>query len=273
MRSLFEEESVELSDIVDVEYLKCTEDGLIQYARLSDKISKAEANRLKSDTKGLVNAFGRRKDFPFTVTKFDKLNRLEAMNARIILAEIKIAVRERDLIVAHLIKQSKRVLDDILDEYEFLEDTVKQNKIKPASIVESGTVAYGKTIEESVYNNHYKEATKISQKIQNSIMRKDELKKAKDYVTTYSKATSMSNATRLMFTEGTRVTTETIGEAFQDTGLKYYSVYVKDGKACETCVGISKKQKAHPVRFNDMKVGENAPPFHAYCRCHIEIAR
>lgn len=262
LRNLFEEESVELSDIVDVEYLYCTEDGLLQFARLSDRISKSEAKRLKSDVAKIKKSFPNAKDFPFSKIRFDKLNRLQALEARVIVSELRTAVQERNLIVSHLMKQSKRVLDDILDEYEI------DRKIDADRIAEDKK----RPILTSVYNNHYTEAKKIATKIENAIMRKDTLKKATKAVVDYSVSTSLKNAMKIVFTGGTRVTTEATGEALKDTDLKYYSVFVDDNKACEFCIEISKKQKKKPVPFKEMATGVNAPPYHPYCRCYIEIA-
>ena len=52
----------------------------------------------------------------------------------------------------------------------------------------------------------------------------------------------------------------------------YYSVEpVKDGKACERCLGIASDTASKPVRYADRVAGLNFPPFHPWCRCSTII--
>jgi SPP1 gp7 family putative phage head morphogenesis protein len=263
LRSLFETEAVELGDIVDIEFLRCTENGMVKFAKLSEAITSAEARLLQESVDYLQDYFPDAVEFPFSVLSFDRMNRLEGMKAKIISQELETAIKEYELLRQHLMKQAERVLYDLLDEYEmeprsFDIEEIAENKAYP--------------LLQTVYKNHMSESQRIIRMVSDAIIRNDNAMKTAEAVENYSENSAYQSAMRVAFTEGTRVTTECAKEIFKDTGLKYFTVYVDDGKACEVCVGIAKTQAVNPVDFKDMVVGVNAPPYHPYCRCHIEIA-
>lgn len=263
MRNLFETEAVELGDIVDIEFLRCTENSMVKFSKLSETISHAEALLLQESVEALQEYFPEAKDFPFSVMSFDRMNRLEGLWAKVVSQELETALKEYELIKQHLMNQARRVLYDLLDEYELEErsfniEEIAENKTYP--------------LLETVYKNHMNESQRIVKMISDAIIRNDTAMKTAEAVESYSESVAYQNAMRVAFTEGTRVTTECAKEIFKDTDLKYFTVYVKDGKACEVCVGIAETQSVKPVLFKDMLVGVNAPPYHPYCRCHIEIS-
>ena len=69
-------------------------------------------------------------------------------------------------------------------------------------------------------------------------------------------------AERLMRTELARVQIEAQRQSYQRNGIDYFEIISNSG-CCDVCKALDGKV----YKVSDMNAGENAPPFHAHCRC------
>ena len=76
--------------------------------------------------------------------------------------------------------------------------------------------------------------------------------------------TSKANAGRVIMTESAFVASQAQHDCFTELGVEQFEVIgTFDGRMCEFCGEINGKVFPESKR----KIGENAPPFHPWCRC------
>ena len=80
---------------------------------------------------------------------------------------------------------------------------------------------------------------------------------------------SYNRADRIVRTEMAHLQTQAASHRYRDYGLKYYEIL---GNEDNTCGGASvdcHKLDGKRFKLSELKVGENAPPFHPNCKCCI----
>ncbi len=255
----------------------CIRDSYVDYSKLLNPITKSESIELEHETAQVKKQLAHKIDeYPFTITNFDKLNKLDSLTVRIILNQLELANEEIKIIKNHL----KRYCDDLLlhlEEYLDLYDMEKaaaivayvvQNEPDPRMVIHSN---YHYSIPKTVIKNNYHIATQIADKVKKDIIRKEEPKKSVKTIIDYAERQDRGSTEKVLYTEGTRTTIESVSEYIADYVEYFRTVSTKDEKVCLDCRTIDFVQKYQPVPIARMVIGMNAPPFHPYCRCKIEV--
>lgn len=252
-----------LQDLIYGLYRDCVDGDTVDYSLMFKRISRQTANQIKY----VVDKMRKETDivsFPFTVTRFDQLNKLDAVKAQIIVNELEQANELNVLLEAylhdHIFATMMATVSALAIDYQITDKAVKAvatNKDHP--------------IKEALQEQHYKIAERTALMLQQAITRGEDAEKAVDLITAYANKRDKNSDDRLMYTEDTRATVEAVEEVLEDRVDYFRTVCVHDGKACDICTGIEAEQKLHPVPMKNFVSGVNAPPFHPYCRCSIEV--
>lgn len=80
---------------------------------------------------------------------------------------------------------------------------------------------------------------------------------------------SYSRANTLVRTEIAHIQTQAAKQRYQDYGLEYYEILGNDDDSCGHTGVDCHDMDGKRFRYAEMRVGENAPPFHPNCKCCI----
>lgn len=248
-------------------YMSCVIDGKPDYSQLFRRITKSKAAELQRKTAELKQIIPEEAAavFPFTVTRFDTLNRLDAAKVSFILNQSALAEAEYKLIDAHLSAFCK-------DTWTALEEYLEVDWMYPeAGVVRFLTEDQEHPIRETLYRNNLHIAEQVTERVRQSITRGEPVQACVKTVTEYAERQERGTTERVLFTEGTRTAVDTVTEELEPYIEAFYTVCVKDEKTCEVCKGVEAEQQIHPVAIEYYKPGTTAPPWHPYCRCGIEV--
>ena len=255
--------TAKLRDIALSLYHDCMNGDKLDYSKLFRKISKQKAYELKYKT-DMMRTKTDTVSFPFSVTRFDQLNRLEASKAEIIINELDQANELNSLFMLYLIDHFYTTMTDIAKAINVVVNDDRKNAEKKVD-----NKSY--PIKISFEEQHYNTASKTAQMLQQCITRGDDAEKAVSLITEYATKRDKNADDRLIYTEDTRATCDAVFEVVEPYIEAFMTVGVHDGKQCEQCKGIEKEQAINPVPVKQYEPGITAPPFHPYCRCGIEV--
>ena len=255
-----------ISVIVKDAYLRCQVNGKTDFSRLFHRISQVDIRDLKSRIRRARMLYGdgiRDDDFPFSLTKFDRLNRLDLYRAQIIVACVEAGADQRKVIYDHLLDYSYLLVTELATYIGVT--AVVAGRISDDAVKTDGQ------INKSIYNNMLNTAASASINMQQALTRGDSLENATKMVADVVGRKTKRDTDRLLFTEGTRTTNEAVKQVVEPYAKYFYCVPVLDNKTCQVCIDISEEQKKNPVPMEDFVVGVTAPPFHPWCRCRFEV--
>ena len=78
-----------------------------------------------------------------------------------------------------------------------------------------------------------------------------------------------SRADRIVRTEMAHLQTQAAQHRYKDYGLKYYEILGNEDGSCGNHSVDCHKMDGKRFKLSEMRVGENAPPFHPNCKCCI----
>lgn len=265
LKTVYAANAASIAEIVAVLYQDCTKGDKIRYANLFTSISKQQAAKLEQQTEHYRRVYGDycAADFPFTVSKFDRLNRLDAAKAELILNELEAGDRTNDLLMSmlryHVVATMAATAAAIAVKYSATDEAIEsvvRNKQYP--------------ILKSLYEQHRAAGEREATLLKESLTRGEQPEKAAKSLTEYAEKRAKNSTDKLMYTEDTRATVEAVADVVKDYMPYFATVTVGDGKVCDHCEQIAAAQAADPVPFSAFQTGVTAPPFHPWCRCGIE---
>lgn len=244
-----------------------THDGeKVNHGALLARISPAEAARLQRDVTQARQSYPEAADmFPLTVTRFDRLNRIQAAQVSLTVSELATAKEACARIAEHLREYAEECLvafETYLDHY--------------ACAITAATVAAiaandQRPIRDTVAADAIKTATRAAEMIRECIVRGTAEPDAVKLIADYAKRKETTDSDRIMYTEGTRTTTEAAAAVVWDIADAFRVVCVHDNRACDYCLDVEARQEEEPIPMVDLAAGINAPPLHPRCRCSIEV--
>lgn len=80
---------------------------------------------------------------------------------------------------------------------------------------------------------------------------------------------SYGRANRIVRTEMAHLQTQAAQHRYKDYGLEYYEILGNEDNSCGNHSPDCAKLHGKRFKLKEMKVGENAPPFHPNCKCCI----
>lgn len=264
---LYKSSSARIRTIAASLFHDCTTGEHVNHAALFRTIKPAQAMDLQRQTAQARRVYGdmAAADFPFTVTRFDRLNRLDAARAQLILNELDTAAEIDSMLYIHIHAHVMMTMAATIGYLE-LQDFKMTEKMADAA-----TRNDERPVICSLYEQHRAAGEREATLLQQAMTRGEDADKAAALVTDYAEKRAQSNTDRLMFTEDTRATAEAVREVVKDYVEAFYTVCIHDDKTCSTCTGIAAEQQMDPVPIEDFKPGITAPPFHPWCRCGIEV--
>lgn len=189
-----------------------------------------------------------------------KMNRLQMLRGNMDLAMFDLLKDEMDL-AEKLI--NKEIADEVILQAGILGESVKT----PNMILDAVRSTLNTPIEDElwshrIWKNHSELKHVVDREVAMWILRgrnPDELagKLKKRF------NTSSYKAARLAVTECAKAQIGVQRENYKRLGIEWYEI-LTEPKACEVCIEISKKG---PFKVAEMKIGENAPAMHPWCRC------
>lgn len=211
--------------------------------------------------------------FPFSVKNYRKLTELQSIQVKIALIELQAAIDEYRETREHLYETARECVNDVVGE-----DVPMTRKQVDEKIIDNDKyVSFIKsTLLATIISNHLRQSERTMTILRDCVIRNETVEQTVSQTVAYVSRTSKSNSDRVLFTNGTRVVHDADKMGVQmtqpdDDMLLFYSVAVKDDKTCADCKRICNAQYLHPIPYDDLVGGLNAPPFHPYCRCHTEL--
>lgn len=262
---LYRAHAAEVAAMVAAAYGAATVDGKPTHAGLMRRADSKELIRIQREVAKLRREMPHGGAFPFSVTKFDKLNRLEALRADLVISECKLAADVEEIIMAHL----KQHVEACWIEFEEWWDYY--NAAMTAGAIAAILTDERYPIRETLYSHAVKIAGLTANDITSAIISGQDEETAEAHITAQNERREQTAADNTLYYEGTRTTIATLDEVVKDFVLRFRSVCIHDGKACELCLRIEDAQRREPVPVEDLKPGETAPPFHNNCRCGVEV--
>ena len=195
-------------------------------------------------------------EYPFTVLRFDVLNKIEASSAYYAMEELAMAIKEAQVIQAHFEEWADTVFA-MVETYFGLRGL---NFNPPSSEWQC------EFLEQRV-----KLGAEVGYNIGKGILRNQTADQTIDQVSYDLGRKEQSITNRVLFTENTRITEQTAVDVVEPFVLGFRTVCVKDNKTCIECKDIERSQQSNPVPIEDYQPTVTAPPFHPYCRCYIEF--
>ena len=189
-----------------------------------------------------------------------RINRLEMLKANIGLEMIK-GHAELEEFMRDILDE--RVQEEIERRAGILGKTVRSNA-KTAHAIPNASF-HNATFSERIWVNQSAMRADLAKLIESGLIRgKNARELARDlrkYVGD-SGSGATYKAERLMRTELARVQIEAQMQSYERDGIEYFEI-IANSRCCDVCRALDGKV----YKVSALRIGENAPPFHANCRC------
>lgn len=204
------------------------------------------------------------------IPAFDEIHRLtiaEALRAELRIIQARQANTAETIIMESLSEQAEGLWAALAEHLSVARMKLTAEEIE--ALIHDDEYPIGPTLQ----NNHGAIADRVSLQIwQSRAQGKDAITIANE-AAAYMRKTTREAFSAVEYYEDTRIASEVAMEALEGVGEEYFRTRcIHDGKACQTCLRIEEEQETNPVRLSEKAIGKNAPPFHPYCRCWIEVA-
>lgn len=259
VRSYNQQERKVKSQLSDF-YAKYGEDNVIKYRDMLQGLSANERdqffkqyNQFKDDHPELADLINL--DIPIY-----QLNRLEALELSIQQNMLELGLIEQEAFEKHL-KEAYRT--GYLKTMESLDNPQAMFRVSDNLIQQTMTNNWvaGRNFSDSIWNNKESLERTLVTKLRDGFIRGDSYE---SMINTLENRFDVGkfHARRLVQTEAAFIFNQANAQAFQDEGVKRYGLSaVLDDRTSDICNAMD----GEVFHFKDMRVGENAPPFHAFC--------
>lgn len=266
LEKVYAEEETRLEQQIASYYAQFGENNVIEYRNLIKSLTPNEYGLLMRDMDAFAEQYPQYVHLlPIRKSAY-RINRYEGLQYSIRLQQLRIGAIEQETMQEHLETAAKRSYDAVLQKTGAV-GTENENIIR--TVVNTNWTEKG-NFSSRIWGNTTALSNLLSNDIASGMARGDNYNKLASIVKRRFK-TGNNEAMRLVYTEGTFVMNEASAQAIEKM-FDYYSVEpIRDGKACERCLGIASDTASKPVRYADRVAGLNFPPFHPWCRCSTII--
>ena len=245
-------------------YAKYGEDNVIKYRSMLQGLAPEERdqfykqhNQFKDDHPELADLI--QLDIPIY-----QLNRFEALELSIQQNMLELGLIEQEAYEKHL---KEAYESGYLKTMETLDNPQAMFKVSDNLIQQTMTKSWvaGRNFSNSIWSNKDGLERTLVTKIRDGFIRGDSYE---SMIKTLEDRFDVGKfqARRLVQTEAAYIFNQANAQAFQDEGIKRYGLSaVLDDRTSDICNAMD----GEVFDFKDMRVGENAPPFHAFCRTMI----
>lgn len=267
LRAAYAEEAQKLEDEIAAYYARYGKDKVFEYRKMLERLTDAERDLLMRN----VEEFKRRHPEAADIIEIRKsiyqLNRLEGLQTTIMMLCAEYDAITYEELNAHL---------------QSVEHMAYQNATRALGLGEQG---FNSQITEEFIGKGWapdgkgtlqrtlEGAEKMSKKMQNDLLRAiargDSYRRIQRDMGNEFRRSSIRNAERLIYTEGTYVYNETTARTLESEGFEMYSFSsCGDRRVCEIC----QKLEGAQFPYSERVPGVNFPPMHSMCRCSHRVA-
>lgn len=273
LEKVYASEAAKLDRMIASYYAKYGESNVIEYRRLLQTISDADRKLLMEHMEAFAAKYPQYAHLMPVRESIYKLNELEAIQTQIRIQQYEIGAIEQEELDAHFTEQARRAANLAAEEMGFGEEFYSYDSEVVRETV-GAKWAGGKDFSERIWDNRERLAAYLNDDFAKELARGVAYERITRDLCERLEHDSRKTAMRLVYTEGTFLFNEAHARVFERDFTYYQLSCIHDGRACETCLGLERYQKANPARFDERKPGTNFPPMHPWCRCsHLVIVR
>ncbi len=243
-------------------------DNILEYKNLTRGLSRADYNLLMRD----IASFS--KKYPEYAHLIDirkgayKLSRLEGLHHSVLMKQVEIGAMQQEEIERYLTEVYKGARITSLEALGVSDTFYKVDEITMKQTVNKAWLD-SSNFSDRIWSNTQKLTKTIQNEITNGFIRGDSYQKLAS-VLADKMGNNVSNAMRLIRTEGTFVANEAAMEPFEameDIVDEYIYSSVLDKRTSDICKALDGEK----FKIKDKQPGVNFPPMHVYCRSSFEI--
>lgn len=246
-------------------YQQYGEDNIIEYRTLMHSLSDADRKLLLERMDDFEEKYPQYAYLMPVRENIYKLNRLEGLQASIMMHQLEIGAIDQAELQAHLERVTLRSGNAAAEQLGFGKNFYSVNSDLIAKTINQQW-ADGKNFSERIWSNRQKLADYLNNDFAMSIARGDSYERCiKSLGERFSKV-SRNDIYRLIYTEGTFVQNEATMATFEQD-FEQYKISIADSKACAICKALLDQV----FYIKNRKAGINFPPLHSWCRCGFTI--
>ena len=246
-------------------YQQYGEDNIIEYRTLMHSLSDADRKLLLERMDDFEEKYPQYAHLMPVRESIYKLNRLEGLQASIMMHQLEIGAIDQAELQAHLERVTLRSGNAAAEQLGFGKNFYSVNSDLIAKTINQQW-ADGKNFSERIWSNRQKLADYLNNDFAMSIARGDSYERCIKALGERFSKVSRNDIYRLIYTEGTFVQNEATMATFEQD-FEQYKISIADSKACEICKALLDQV----FYIKDRKAGINFPPLHSWCRCGFTI--
>lgn len=261
----YDVEQKRLENEIAAYYQRYGENNVIEYRKLMQELSDADRQLLMERMDDFAAKYPQYAHLMPVRESIYKLNRLEGLQANMLMHQLEIGAVDQEELQAHLEKVALRSGNAAAEQMGF-----GKNFYTLSSDLVSKTInqqwADGKNFSGRIWNNRQKLANYLNNDFATAIARGDSYARCIKALGGRFSSVSRNDMYRLIYTEGTFVQNEAAITGFEDD-FEQYKISIADSRACKICTALTDQE----FDIKDRKPGVNFPPLHAWCRCSFTI--
>lgn len=263
LKSFYQREFAELDTKVKAYFAEYGESGVIEYRHMLERLTPAQAEAMYKDWQEFVEKYPEYAHLAPVRESIYRLDRLQGLQNDIIRKQYEGAIITEKQTREHLDKLARTA-------YRMANEAVGAGRT--FSIVNSDVVKMfvdrpwcnGENFSQRIWQDTSKVAAKAITELAGGFARGDSMANMSRRLKDLTVDSNQSNAMRLVYTEGTYVTTQASKQAFVEAGFGRYTYHTMgDDKVCEDCAAL----EGESFSFAEAEPGVNFPPMHPWCRC------
>lgn len=268
LATYYEWESARLEQQIAAYYAQYGESNVLAYRQLLQTLPEADIQLLLQD----YDAFAQRyPEYAYLLPVREsiyKLNRLEGLQASVLLQQLEIGAVEQSQLDAFFREQAARAANFAAEQLGFGESFYRiDSDIIQAAV--GNNWCEGGNFSERIWSNRQKLARTLQTEIVSGIIRGEDYHTLAAHLREKFTNVSRKQAERLVYTEDTYLSCEAAMLPFEKdpSFTEYQFICTQDGNACTVCKALH----GQTFSIRERTPGTNFPPMHPWCRCFFDI--
>lgn len=258
----YEQEAKKLEREIASYYQQYGVDNVIQYNMLMQKLDQSDMDLLMRDIEAFVTKYPQYANLVPVRETIYKLNRLEGLQASIMMQQHEMAMINDEEIKSYLDKLAVRGSNMAMETLGFGKNFYASDS-NIVRLFVGVPWCNGESFSTRIWNDTTKLAQYLQQDVAQGFARGDSYDKLVKGIRRRFLNVSRRDAYRLIYTEGTYVMNESAMQPFLEDFPQYMIVTAEDDRVCPVCEAMSHKV----FDTADRTPGSSFPPFHPWCRC------
>lgn len=258
--------SRELEKEISRYFQKYGKDDVLEYRQMMKDLSDDDKRTLYEDMNAFAEKFPEYEHLMPVRESIYRLNRLEGLHYSTQLRLLELGAIEQEVFEKHLLDTYGKNYELLLSELNIGHSFLSVNDELAYRTIYTKWVD-GKNFSDRIWDNKEKLMNYMRNDFRDSLIRGDSYAKMTKKLTDRMNVGS-NDAKRLVWTESSFVLNQAHTHPYIDLGIEEYALNaIIDGRTSDICKELDKRAKeGETFRFDEIVVGINFPPFHAYCR-------